>query len=271
MPDGYHELDSVMVELSLCDDVSVTLYESVETHIEISVPGFRGIVPENAGNTAAQAAIRFLERLSVTAAARIGINKRIPVGAGLGGGSADAAAVLRAMNALFGAPFDSNALREIGVLVGADIPFCVDGGTARAKGRGELLTPLAGFPSCDILLCKPEFSISTAALYSRLDSVKITARPDTDGLCAAIAESDLRGAAHRCFNVFEQALPSDKREIVGEIQSRLLESGALCAVMTGTGSAVFGIFDNADNAKTAESAIAADCTAFLCKPHKRQA
>ena len=269
MPDGYHELDTVMVSLSLCDDVTVTLRHSAEMCVQISVPGFSQIVPQDAQNTAAKAALHFFDTLGITGVcADIEITKRIPVGAGLGGGSADAAAVLRALNALCGEPYTAEKLREIGLAVGADVPFCIDGGTVRAGGRGEVMTTLPNFPDCAIVLVKPVFSISTSELYTKIDNVKITEHPDTDGLVAAIAAGDLHGAAPRCFNVFEQVLSPDQNATITEIKNTLIDGGALCAAMTGTGSAVFGIFEDAGAATAAKGALAQGYETFLCRPER---
>ena len=262
MPDGYHELDSVMVSLSLCDDVSVTLLKSGGTDVVI-----RGFTAPR--NTAATAALRFFDALGLSGCtADIEIKKRIPVQAGLGGGSADAAAVLRALNVLCGGrrPFDR--LREIGFFVGADVPFCVEGGTARAGGRGELLSPLRDFPDCGILLVKPAFSVSTAELYSKIDSVKIAERPDTGAVADAVGKGDLRGIAAKVCNVFEEVLSPDLREEIFAIKSRLLEFGALSSAMTGTGSAVFGLFEKIADASDARNMPWGTCEVFLCRPEK---
>ena len=269
MADGYHELDTVMVSLSLCDDVSVTLRNSADTGATVSVPGFSHIVPQDGNNTAAKAALRFFEAHAITGVtAEIEIQKRIPVGAGLGGGSADAAAVLRALNMLCGECCTADKLREIGLLVGADVPFCIDGGTVRAGGRGEIMARLARFPDCNVVLVKPAFSISTAELYAQIDSVNITARPDTDKLCAAIASGDLKGAASSCFNVFEQALSPAQLATVSEIKKTLRDHGAQGAVMTGTGSVVFGIFKDIAAATRAKYALSHDFETFLCHPER---
>ena len=267
MPDGYHELDTVMVSLSLCDDVSVTLRRSDKSDVLVSVPGFSELVPQNEENTAAKAAQCFFETLGITGVcAEIEITKRIPVGAGMGGGSADAAAVLRALNTLCGEPCTDEKLREIGLAVGADVPFCVAGGTVRAGGRGEVMTTLPGFPDCHIVLVKPAFSNSTAELYAKIDSVELTARPDTDALVAAIRLSDLESAAAQCSNVFEQALSPAQLASVTEIKKTLRDHGALGAAMTGTGSVVFGMFEDINAATVAKTALAKDFETFLCKP-----
>lgn len=268
MRDGYHELDTVMQSLSLHDDVSVTLHESSGNGVLISVPGFSDI-PQNEENTAAKAALRFFEELGITnLTAEIAIKKRIPAGAGLGGGSADAAAVLRAMSILCGGCCTYDRLREIGLKVGADVPFCIEGGTVRAGGRGELISPLPDFPECAIVLVKPEFSVSTAELYRKIDDIKIEIRPDTDGLAAAISAGDLQSAAKKCGNVFERALPKSQRETITAIKEALVANGAYSAAMTGTGSAVFGIFKDQAAALLMSKALPDGVETFLCRPER---
>ena len=267
MPDGYHELDTVMVSLSLCDDVSVTLRRNESTAVHVSVPGFSELVPQNESNTAAKAALLFFERLGTTGIrADIEIIKRIPVGAGLGGGSADAAAVLRALNRLCGDAFNDEKLREIGLLVGADVPFCITGGTVRAGGRGEVMTTLPDSPACYIVLVKPTFSNSTAELYAKIDDVELFARPDTGALVAAINAGDLKAAAAQCRNVFEQALSPEQLHAVAAIKTTLLDHGAFFSAMTGTGSVVFGIFEDNKSAIAAKDTLSQDLETFLCKP-----
>jgi len=161
----------------------------------------------------------------------------------MAGGSTDAAAVLRALNVLTGANFSAEQLRALALTVGSDVPYCVTGGMMLAEGRGEILSPLPELPGGWIVICKPPFSVSTAELFGRIDKRRITAHPDTQGLCAALHAGDLSGVARRMFNVFEEALPRSGAEI-GSIRGALLDGGALGAVMTGTGSAVFGVFDD---------------------------
>lgn len=151
--------------------------------------------------------------------------------------------MLRALNVLTGANSSAEQLRAFALTVGSDVPYCVTGGMMLAEGRGEILSPLPELPGGWIVICKPPFSVSTAELFGRIDKRRITAHPDTQGLCAALHAGDLRGVARRMFNVFEEALPRSGAEI-GSIRGALLDGGALGAVMTGTGSAVFGVFDD---------------------------
>jgi len=172
----------------------------------------------------------------------VSIRKRVPVCAGLAGGSADAAAVLRAMNALTGAGLSLEELARIGARAGSDVPFCVLGGTALAEGRGERLTPLPALPPCHIVICKPPFSVSTPQLFSRVNVRKIVRRPDTAGVIAALNAGDLTGVARRMYNVFEDVLDRRRYGEIASIKAALIDCGALGASMSGSGPSVFGLF-----------------------------
>lgn len=250
-PDGYHDLTMVMGSVSLWDDVSVTLRTDGKTEAECSLPW----LPRDEKNLAVRAARIFFDALGEPMlGADIRITKRVPVGAGMAGGSTDAAAVLRALNVLTAANFSAEQLRTLALSVGSDVPYCVTGGMMLAEGRGERLSPLPELPDCWIVICKPPFSVSTAELFSRLDKRRIAAHPDTQGLCAALRGGDLRGTARRMYNVFEEALPRSSAEI-GTIRGELLDSGAIGAVMTGTGSAVFGVFEKRETALSAQERL----------------
>ena len=204
-----------------------------------------------------RAAQVFLARAGLTCGVHIRLHKRIPVCAGLGGGSSDAAAVLRALNRLTGAGFTRTELEEMGALVGSDVPYCVAGGTMLAEGRGERLTPVTPMPRLPVVICKPDFPISTPELFRRVDARTSRCRPDTEGICAALADGDMPKLARRMYNVFEDVLTRREGEIAA-IKSRLLDGGALGAVMSGTGSAVFGLFADADSAAYAKRRLARD-------------
>ena len=144
----------------------------------------------------------------------------------------------------------------MGESVGSDVPYCVLGGTALAEGRGEVLTPLPPLPKCWVVLCKPEFSISTPALFARIDSVRLRCRPDTQGAVAALKAGDLQEVARRLYNVFEDALPDHRRTRVNDIKNLLIQCGALGSSMSGTGPTVFGLFDNEGLAREAYDRLA---------------
>ncbi len=247
-PDGYHDLKMVMQSVALADTLTVETGtgEGLEVRTDLS------FLPNNEKNLAAAAALAFQ---TVTGrdlgGVAIAIEKRIPVCAGMGGGSSDAAAVLRSLERMLGTGQDLAALAGIGERVGSDVPYCVLGGTALAEGRGEVLTPLSALPHCHVVICKPAFSISTPELFRAVDGVRLRCRPDTDGVLAALEAGDLGGVARRMYNVFEDVLPPRQRAEVAAIRAVLVQHGALGANMSGTGPAVFGLFDDADRARSA--------------------
>ena len=248
---GYHEMKTVMQTASLCDEVRIVCDDSGE----ISVRSNFGFLPRDAGNIAAKAAMAFFDASGLQGqGAHITLRKRIPVGAGLGGGSADAAAVLRGLNTLCQTRLDAGTLETIGAALGSDVPFCVRGGTALAVGRGAKLLPAPEMPACGIVICKPRFSIRTPELFSMIDSRRSRIHPDTDGLLDAMAAGDVGNLARRMYNVFEEVLPRRCSDI-GAIKRALLDAGALGAVMSGTGSAVFGLFPGLSEAEQAAAAL----------------
>lgn len=251
-PDGYHNMSMIMQTIDLCDNITVT----VRRGAGISISSDRPYVPNGRDNLAYRAAEMFLKRSGIAdVSVSIKLEKNIPVCSGMAGGSADAAATLRALNRMLGTGFDAETLRRIGRGIGSDVAFCVEGGTALATGRGDDIRQLAPIPDCRFVVLKPSFSISTPKLFSVMDNVRVNLRPDIDGAIAALGSGDLNGLARRCFNVFEGALSSRKRETIEELEDELLTRGALCAGMTGTGSAVYGIFDSEKAARTAYDAI----------------
>lgn len=252
-PDGYHDLRMVMQSVALAD--VLTLEESGDG--ELRVRTNLHFLPNNEKNLAAQAALRWWEaRGQVPRGLEIDIEKNVPVCAGMAGGSSDAAAVLRALNQMEGAPLSLRELARIGERVGSDVPYCILGGTALAEGRGEILTPLPPLPQCWAVLCKPEFSISTPALFAKIDSVRLRCRPDTQGVIAALEARDLHGVARRMYNVFEDALPERQRARVNDIKNVLIQCGALGASMSGTGPTAFGLFDDEGLAREAQERLA---------------
>jgi len=258
-PDGYHDMLMVMQTVTLWDDVHLTL----NSEGKMSAASNLRFIPGDERNLAVKAAIRFFKELGdENTGVHIDMQKRIPVGAGMAGGSADAAAVLRALNKLYDNRFSLEKLMELGADVGSDVPFCVMGGTALAEGRGEILSPLSPMPDCCFLICKPEFSISTPELFRKLDAAPMRRHPDTTGIIKALENGDLVQICRRMYNVFEDV--DDRRmRIVSEIKGALLDNGALSAMMTGTGSAVFGVYDDESTAEKALEAMSAMCS-FAC-------
>ena len=177
-PDGFHDLRMVMQSVDLHDDVTVTLDDAGTCRAETN----RSYLPCGADNVAVRAAQVFLARAGLTCGVHIRLHKRIPVCAGLGGGSSDAAAVLRALERLTGAGFTRTQLEEMGAEIGSDVPYCVAGGTVLAEGRGERLTPVTPMPRLPVVICKPDFPISTPELFHRVDARTSRCRPDTEGI-----------------------------------------------------------------------------------------
>ena len=249
--DGYHEMRMVMQSVSLCDDVTVTLRNDGEFNISTNLR----FLPADDRNIAVKAAKAFFAKLGRNdIGTDISIFKRIPVCAGMGGGSSDGAAVLRALNTLTGRPFSREELENMSASLGADIPFCISGGTLLAEGKGEVLSDLPSFPDCRFVIVKPKFSVSTPELFAKLDLVSVKYHPDTQGLVTALKSGDLKGVCRRMYNVFEDVLPPKPNDIP-KIKSSLLDCGALGALMTGTGSAVFGIFDDMEKAEHARKQL----------------
>lgn len=235
--DGYHDLKSVMQTISIRDDVEIDVDTGKPWAIKVDAEG----IPTDRRNLAWKAAEVFFEQTQkTTTGLEIRITKRIPMEAGLGGGSADAAAVLRALNRHYGSPLSIMALAEIGALVGSDVPFCVLCGTAMAEGRGERLRKLPDMPDCCFVVCKPDFSVSTPELYKKIDEVEIAKRPDHQAMESALLAGDLGKIAENIYNVFDPVVTADHLEL-NYIKSIFNSYGSINQQMTGSGSAVFAI------------------------------
>ena len=247
MADGYHNMKMVMQSVSLADKVTVDCLPGEGISVESGLP----FLPRDERNIAAKAALSFFEYAGITGyKTHIKMKKTIPVCAGLGGGSTDGACVLRLLDKMFKTNLSRKELEEIGYKIGSDVPFCIDGGTSLAEGRGEILTDLTPIPKCNILICKPSFTCSTPVLFGRVKCDKIRARPDTKGIIDALDQGELSGVARRMYNVFEDVMPKGARDIA-DIKNTMLDNSALGTVMTGSGPSVIGIFDNEEDAKGA--------------------
>lgn len=249
--DGYHDMVMVMQTVSLCDELSITLDETGKVRAETDLR----YIPRDDRNLAVKAAKLYFagtERNGTGAVIRM--KKRIPVGAGMAGGSADAAAVIRALNRAFDDELNHGEMMKLAEQAGSDVAFCMMGGTALAEGRGEILTRLRDLPECSIVICKPDYSISTPELFRALDREKLRVHPDTKGMLEAIGEGNLAQICRRMYNVFED-VPDRRMKTVAEIKTRLINRGAEGTVMTGTGSAVFGIFTEESAAQKAVNAL----------------
>ena len=247
-PDGYHDMKMVMQSITLSDDITVTDNDGQGIRVSSNV----GFLPTNEKNLAVAAALRFYESLGKEPRSiDLSLEKSIPVCAGMAGGSSDAAAVLRALNEMEGRPYDMMELAKVGEKVGSDVPYCVLGTTALAEGRGEVLTNLPALPHCWVVVCKPDFPVSTPELFGKIDRCKVRCRPDTDGMIRALEQGDLEGIARRMYNVFEDVLPERQRNRVRDIKNTLIQCGALGANMSGTGPTAFGLFEDEAAAREA--------------------
>lgn len=238
--DGYHDLKSVMQTISIRDDIQIDLGTGEPWKLICNWED----IPTDERNLAWKAAKIYLDAMNQDPnGLTITITKRIPQQAGLGGGSADAAAVLRALNRHYGEPLSILALAELGAQVGSDVPFCTLCGTAMVEGRGERLRKLPDMPDCFFVVCKPDFSASTPELYQKLDESVIGKRPNQQAMESALLAGDLAKVAENIHNVFDPLVTKDHLEL-NYIKSIFNSYGSVAQQMTGSGSAVFGIVDN---------------------------
>ena len=243
--DGYHDLRMVMQMTGMFDRISMFPRAG---RPGISFRTNLPYIPANENNLAYRAAKLLMDEFEVNDGLSINLQKFIPVAAGLAGGSTDAAAVLVGTNKLFHLGLSPEELMVRGKKLGADVPYCLLGGTALAEGIGEVLTPLPNLPSCSILLAKPPVSVSTKEVYGALHADEIEIHPDIDGMVEALKAGDLRGVCDRCANVLED-VTAPSRPIIGEMERDMKKMGALCSIMSGSGPTVFGVFDDESAAR----------------------
>ena len=235
--DGYHDLKSVMQTISLRDEIEIDVGTGKPWNLLCSMEG----IPCDETNLAWKAARVYFDAMKKDPdGLEIRILKRIPTKAGLGGGSADAAAVLRALNRHYGEPLSVFALAELGAQVGSDVPFCVLSGTAMVEGRGERVRKLPDMPDCIFVVVKPEFSVSTPELYQKIDNVDIAKRPDHKAMESALLAGDLKKVCDQLCNVFDPVVTQDNPEL-NYIKSLFYNYGAAGFQMTGSGSACYAI------------------------------
>ena len=262
-PDGYHDLETIMQTVSIRDDIEIDIGTGKPWKLVCDKEG----IPCDERNLAWKAAKLYCDAMGKDPdGLEIRITKRIPSGAGMGGGSADAAAVLRALNKHYGEPLSIGALAELGAQVGSDVPFCVICGTAMCEGRGERMRRLPDMPDCIIVVCKPEFSVSTPALYKKLDEVAIANRPDNRAMESALYAGDIEKIAHGLCNVFDPVVTADHLEL-NYIKSIFHQYGAMGYQMTGSGSACFAIVSEFEVAAVICSMLKENYPEiFICKP-----
>ena len=244
--DGYHDMRMIMQTLSMYDDISVTKIKKRD--IEISNNLF--YVPNDENNICYKAAKLIMDTYGIDTGVSINLKKYIPVSAGMAGGSADAAAVMIGMNRLFALGLPENRLMELGVSIGADVPYCIMKGTALAEGIGEKLTRLKPFPECYVVVAKPAFSVSTKMVFSKLVLTENTKHPDIDAIMSGIRIYDIKKICENMGNVLEEVTIKE-HPVIETIKKRLVELGALSSLMSGSGPTVFGLFDDIRTAKKA--------------------
>ncbi len=243
---GYHDVRMVMQTIYLYDNVTLTRTEEPGIQVETNL----SYLPVDENNIAYKAAKLLIDEFDIREGVHIKLEKRIPVAAGMAGGSSNAAAVLVGMNRMFDLGLSQLELMERGVALGADVPYCVMRGTALAEGIGEELSSLPPMPKCYVLVAKPAISVSTKWVYETLDAKEIVEHPDIDGLLQGLKDQDLSKIASSMGNVLE-SVTIEKYPIIETIKDAMKEAGALNAMMSGSGPTVFGIFDNRKVAKDA--------------------
>ena len=248
--DGYHEVRMIMQTIHLYDrlDIKRTKESGIQIQTNLS------FLPVNENNLIYKAAKLLMDEFSITDGVSVKLDKRIPVAAGMAGGSTDAAAMLFGMNRLFSLGLTKRQLMERGVQIGADVPYCIMRGTALAEGIGEELSPLAPMVKCPVLIAKPSISVSTKFVYQNLKLDDATIHPDIDLLIEDIKAKNLHDIAAHMGNVLE-TVTIPNYPVIDEIKKHMLSNGAVGAMMSGSGPTVFGLFDDEDTAKKAYKAM----------------
>ncbi|MCR5701050.1 MAG: 4-(cytidine 5'-diphospho)-2-C-methyl-D-erythritol kinase [Lachnospiraceae bacterium] len=262
---GYHDVRMIMQTITLFDKLTFKVIEEdeirISTNLSFLSPGENNLVYK---------AIKLIkDAYNIKQGMEVDLFKCIPVAAGMAGGSTDCAAALYGTSKLFGLNLSKQELMDLGVKLGADVPYCVMRGTALSEGIGEILTPLSPMPDCTILIAKPSISVSTKFVYEHLDAKESYEHPDIDGMISAINNRDLQGIADRLGNVLE-TVTVPEYPVIDEIKTYMKEHGALNALMSGSGPTVFGIYDNEDEATKAKNALLDKKlakNAFVVKPY----
>ena len=249
--DGYHELKMIMQTVGIYDDL---LFERT-AQPGIVIKSDHEELPVDGNNLIYKAADLLFRKKGMTEGVKITLTKRIPIAAGMAGGSSDAAATMRGLNELFGMGYSIQELQELGVKLGADIPYCLVGGTMLSEGIGEILTPLPPPPDCFLVVAKPDINVSTGFVYGNLHADKLTYHPDIDGMVEALHTGSLSGITDRLGNVLE-TVTIKEYPVIEEIKKLLRDVGAENALMSGSGPSVFGIFKERETAESAAQAVA---------------
>lgn len=251
--DGYHLVEMIMQTIDLYDKLKITEIE--ENSILIKSNSLD--IPLNEDNIMYKAVNLLKNQFNIEKGIEISIEKNIPVAAGMAGGSSNAAAVLVGLNTLWNLGLSENELKDIGLKLGADVPFCITGGSALAEGIGEKLTNIKGLPEdLNILVCKPNIFVSTKEVYQSLNMDKVKRRPQNKELIDALQKEDVKFISENMVNVLEE-VTSLKYSEIGQIEDIMIKNKALGSMMSGSGPTVFGLFDNKDCAIKAKEDLQA--------------
>ena len=252
--DGYHEVKMIMQTIGLHDDLEIRKTKTPGIQVKTNLY----YLPTNENNLVYKAAKLLMDEFQIQDGVSIQLKKRIPVAAGMAGGSSDGAAVLWGINQMYGLGLSMQALLERGVRLGADVPYCIQRGTALAEGIGEKLSVLPPMPKCTILIAKPGISVSTKFVYENLhaNDLKPEQHPDVDSMIEAMRQKDLGLLCSRMGNVLE-AVTIPAYPVINEIKRTMMDNGAIGSMMSGSGPTVFGIFDSPVAAKQAMKAVRA--------------
>lgn len=248
--DGYHEVRMIMQTVQLYDRLDIKRTQEPGIQIQTNL----SFLPVNENNLIYKAAKLLMDEFSITDGVSVKLDKRIPVAAGMAGGSTDAAAMLIGVNRFFSLGLTKRQLMERGVQIGADVPYCIMRGTALAEGIGEELSPLPPMVKCPVLIAKPSISVSTKFVYQNLKLDDTTIHPDIDRLIDDIKAKNLHDIAAHMGNVLE-TVTIPNYPVIDEIKKHMLSNGAVGAMMSGSGPTVFGLFDDEDTAKKAYKAM----------------
>lgn len=249
LPNGYHEVHMIMQTVGICD---VLTFRKAASGIQLMVDNEE--LPTDGNNLICKAAKLLLESAGIEGGVRITLEKHIPIAAGMAGGSTDAAAALLGINELYEIGYDVDKLKELGVKIGADVPYCIQGGTALAEGIGEVLSALPKPPACHLVIAKPDINVSTKFVYENLRANELESHPDIDGMIEGLEKGDLKAITDRLANVLE-TVTVPAYPIIDEIKQSMLDAGAEGALMSGSGPTVFGIFTELEKAKQAAKRI----------------
>lgn len=242
---GYHEVEMIMQQITLFDTIKIT-----KKNLGITVKSDCDYIPDNHKNITYKIANDIFEIFNINTGIHIDIVKRIPVAAGLAGGSADAAAIIIGLNKIFNLKMSKDRMKEIAVKHGADIPFCIEGGAVIARGIGEELEVIKGLNNVWMVLCKPPISVSTQSVYHKLDINNIKNHPNTTLLLESLEKEEIKVVAREMYNVLEE-ITELMYPIINRIEKKMREYGAIGSMMSGSGPTVFGIFKNFKSAEAA--------------------